>query len=893
MTAPASNQNQVTRIDFKRISQALTQRVEDVCQNLWPNGRRDGTNWCVGDVYGTAPSNRGSFRVGLVGDRAGVCKDFASDEKAFDLLEAWAKNRGISVLDAAREAAAFLGFSVDYPNPKASPKPTKRTKKPVNQKRFNQEHNQRLRKRLLDNPAALDYLHGRGLEVRTIEEFRLGLSTPYKTKEGVFRQDALTFPARLRDGTFAGKYGYYNIPGVTQNPIDQNGWMSGSPLCYYGQKTDRHTAVFVCEGIKDVWRHWQALQEAGLADDILLVSSTHGAGFPEAWKDPDFWSRWDQVYMGHDNDEAGDHMAERILQHAGREVLRIRVPEERGKDWTDFWNNGGSVERFQELLDNASPVVNPIQRDTGNPLQTGRLSFKPVDINNAYLNGHLYYPTEILRRSWMEDENGETKLAEWAETVVVRSDRTDWGITQAFAPSHISNSLGRRRLLKLADGTILAREPKPSAYNTWEWSYIQDFLDGKEKVRPIKEIVSEIHSILRRAVWLPYEEDYAVLALMIPATYVQRVFEAVPLFLLNGPAGSGKTQMAQTVAKMCCNGNVIGQMTAATAARHIDDCRGFVVLDDLEAIGSKGGGKDAAQFNELVQALKVSYNQNSAVKIWTDVKTMRTEKLDFFGIKMINNTMGTDAILGSRMIKIQTRKVPEGYENELKDLTAEEDLRMHEIRQELHTWAFANVGQVDDLYQQEYRHHSERSEEIAAPLRVMADLVDDSALKKQLETALSRQSVQLEDPDDPTEVLREAVRNLIRNGYDTVTLTHVSLEMRSLLDANFGKGMTNEIPEWSRPEWVGRRLRNEDLVEPRQKGRRRFFGKNLRLVQLAGWLIEEVQKELEEAGQSPETGIRDSADFCAGCANCPYRNAGCELMKARMKHEDKNRRSAH
>jgi len=892
MTAPASKKDQVTRIDFRRIAQALADRAEDVCQHLWPNGKRDGTNWCVGDVHGSAPTNHGSFRVCLSGSKAGVCKDFSTDEKAFDLLDGWAKSRGISVSKAAHEAAAYLGFSVGHPPVPASPKPKSTPKKAARLKRFNPEHNQRLRKRLWDNAAALEYLRGRGLEDSTIEEFRLGLSTPYTTTDGVVRQDALTYPVRLRDGTFASKYGYYTVPGVTQDPIDQNGWMKGSPLCYYAQKSHRHTAIFVCEGIKDVWRHWQALQEAGLADDILLVSSTHGAGLPEAWKDPDFWAQWDQVYMGQDNDEAGDQMAERILEHAGREVLRARVPEDRGKDWTDFWNNGGSVEQFQELLDDASPVVNPIQRDTGNPLQTGRLSFKPVDINNAYLNGHLYYPTEILRRSWMEDDNGETKLAEWAETVVVRSDRTDWSITQAFAPSNIGNSLGRRRLLKLTDGTILARQPKPSAYNTWEWSYIQDFLEGREKVRPIDEIVSEIHQILRRAVWLPYEEDYAVLALMIPVTYVQRVFEAVPLFLLNGPAGSGKTQMANTVAKMCCNGNVIGQMSAATAARHIDDCRGFVVLDDLEAIGSKGG-KDAAQFNELVQALKVSYNQNSAVKIWTDVKTMRTEKLDFFGVKMINNTLGTDAILGSRMIKIQTRKVPEGYESELEDLTAEVDLRMHEIRQELHTWAFANVGQVDERYQQQYRHHSERSEEIAAPLRVMADLVGDQTLKTHLESALSRQSVQLDDPDDPTEVLREAVRNLIRNGYDTVTLTHISLEMRSLLDANFGKGMTNEIPEWSRPEWVGRRLRNEDLVEPRQKGRRRFFGRNLRLVQLAGWLIDEVQKELEEAGQSPEIGTRDSADFCRGCEACPYRNAGCELMEARAQHEGKRRKTAH
>ncbi len=36
---------------------------------------------------------------------------------------------------------------------------------------------------------------------------------------------------------------------------------------------------------------------------------------------------------------------------------------------------------------------------------------------------------------------------------------------------------------------------------------------------------------------------------------------------------------------------------------------------------------------------------------------MRVEKLNFFGVKMINNTSGADNILGSRMLRVQTRKI--------------------------------------------------------------------------------------------------------------------------------------------------------------------------------------------------------------------------------------------
>ena len=97
----------------------------------------------------------------------------------------------------------------------------------------------------------------------------------------------------------------------------------------------------------------------------------------------------------------------------------------------------------------------------------------------------------------------------------------------------------------------------------------------------------------------------------------------------------------------------MGQGSAATIARLIDLSRGFVVLDDIESIG---GNKVDAQFSELTQGLKLSYKKSTAAKIWTDVKTMKVERLNFFGIKMINNTSGVDAILGSRMFVIQTRK---------------------------------------------------------------------------------------------------------------------------------------------------------------------------------------------------------------------------------------------
>lgn len=150
------------------------------------------------------------------------------------------------------------------------------------------------------------------------------------------------------------------------------------------------------------------------------------------------------------------------------------------------------------------------------------------------------------------------------------------------------------------------------------------------------------------------------------ATYVQNIFESVPIIFLNGRAGSGKSQTGIVMSKLSCNGSVIGQVSAATAARHIDASRGFVVFDDLEGIASKGG-RDGTQFSDLVQALKVSYNKNTSEKIWTDVKTMKTERLNFFGIKLISNTQGSDDILSTRMLRIQTLIMPDSEKVRLKN----------------------------------------------------------------------------------------------------------------------------------------------------------------------------------------------------------------------------------
>jgi hypothetical protein len=741
-----------------------------------------------------------------------------------------------------------------------------------------------LRKRLRENEAAMTYLAERGLTMETVAHFRLGLSTPYENKAGDTQENALVYPLRGAEGRIYGRYGYYNIPGLTAHPTDKNGWMSGSPRAYYATPVGARTSIFVCEGAKDVWRHWQALQGSKFEKQMLLVTSTHGSAFPEEWKDPDYWSHWEHVYLAEDNDEAGDFIATNLASYIPREARRVLVPRWYGKDWTDFWQSGGTVEEFEGLLDEALPLSQSVRRgEEANLGAPGRYAYAPIDINGAFHNGHLYYTAQTLKREveMVRDDSGEEVVAvfEELETVVIRSDRTVHSSVWSKAHRGVAQ---KNQVLRLSDGTLIDREPQPNKYGTWSWKSISDYLQGKSRTRPLGEILRDVEDYLRASVWLPYEEDYTLLTLVVPVTYAQAIFDSVPILFLNGPAGSGKSQMGRAMARVSANAYVCGQSSAASIARFIDESRGFVVLDDLEAIGNKGG-----EFSELVQALKQSYNKATATKLWTDVKTMRTERLNFFGCKMINNTQGADQILGSRMLRIQTKKIPDHLKEEFAGLRPAEELKLAELRDELHTWAFENAHDIASTYRCLYPKSTDRADEIAAPLLIMAVLANDADLASRLEIALARQKHRGSEPEDPVQVMIDALRNLVTQGYEMISITHLVLEMRSLIHENYGKGFTTEIPEWARPDWVGKMLRTHDLIEvdPERQERKRLFGAHLRFYPIRRGFIDEVRGTLAERGIEVTASGTEPTAFCQGCVGCIYSLHNCEIMPKRLRIE--------
>lgn len=880
------------------IARFLADRTEDVVRHLYPNGKKQGNYWIVGDCRGSDATHHGSYRVYLTGEKAGLCCDYATGDPAHDLVDAWMYARGHATkAEALKEIKTHYGLN-DADVPSQQPKPIAPKPTPRSRERMpaNLEYLARRATRLAGNTEALGWLEGRGISLETATAFHLGLSEPYAAKHG-HTQDALVAPLIARDGMVLKGAAYYCIPGVTMNPVDANGWCKGAPATYHGLAYHGQKGVFICEGLKDLWRVYEAIRGTELAEKIHLISSTHGAGIPDEWSQGAFWEDFDVIYCGHDRDGGkGDKIALKVVKAIGREARRVVIPDwvagrtaangKPAKDWTDYWNtNGSSVAEFKRLCEEAPAVAEDVQELEEDGY--GRMGYKPVNIDGAYHGGYLYYVTETMVREQVEmavpkGEGTRTVLIEEIETVVVRSDRT-------VHSSKVSKARpGKRPVIRLTDGTVIESMPRSNKYATWEWSSISAWLKGQTRVRPLAQILNDVKRHLAASVWLPYDEDYTLLALVVPITYLQAVFDAVPLILLNGLPSTGKTRVGAAMVDLCANAHLVGQISAASIARLVHESRGFVVLDDLESVGKRG--RETADFSELVQALKVSYNQRSGVKLWTDTKTMRTERLNFFGVKLVNNTTGVDAILGSRMLRIQTRRMPEGVADAFLDRPGLTTYEVEALRQELHQWAFTHVADVERAYRRVYPGPTDRFDEITAPLKAFADIACDEEITTSLNTALRRQEQAPQILTEPSEALHEAIRNLVLDGYEWIAITHVSLEMARLMDDRFGQTLTNEVPEWLTPEWVGRQIRAGDYIDSTAKERReRLFGKQLKVLKLRDDYIQEMRDWAASQNlhvKDPQTAFA----FCRKCEECEYRLAGCNIMARRVDAENKDKK---
>lgn len=93
-------------LSARDISQQLNTRADSYSRWLYPNGKLESGNWCVGSVDG---EKGGSLRIQVTGPRAGIFADFAGSEKG-DLLTLTTHARKCTLGEAIKVAKEWLGI---------------------------------------------------------------------------------------------------------------------------------------------------------------------------------------------------------------------------------------------------------------------------------------------------------------------------------------------------------------------------------------------------------------------------------------------------------------------------------------------------------------------------------------------------------------------------------------------------------------------------------------------------------------------------------------------------------------------------------------------------------------------------------------------------------------
>jgi AAA domain/Domain of unknown function (DUF6371) len=89
-------------IPFDAIASSLLARADGLVREWFPNGKREGAEYRIGNVRGDAGK---SLSINL---NSGIWRDFATDEGGGDLISLYAASRGISQAEAAKALAPSL-----------------------------------------------------------------------------------------------------------------------------------------------------------------------------------------------------------------------------------------------------------------------------------------------------------------------------------------------------------------------------------------------------------------------------------------------------------------------------------------------------------------------------------------------------------------------------------------------------------------------------------------------------------------------------------------------------------------------------------------------------------------------------------------------------------------
>lgn len=785
-------------LDIQMLKEALLARLHELIRTLYGNRAiLSGSEWRIGNVKGDVGSSlaiegRNLTRLGLWHDH-----NPNAEKRSGDVLDLIAGAQETDFTGTIAWARAFLGDTAPTPATSRTQMEAKTKNStgirlrsgavpgPANERSLKQAT-----ALLLRHKAAMAQLRKRGLKRETIRHFHLGLYS-YEGQTGGVR-DALIYPVLDAKGRPIKRYLRSKLPNVTIGGPDAKDWAAGKPGTYWVTPREERKELFVCEGAKDGWWLWQALQRSPLLARLCIITSTHGSGIPDPWHDPAFWQGWERVYLAQDNDEAGDALAQRVREVAGRDVHRLRVPQDYGKDWTDFFRSGQTATDLSTLLKHA-PIFSlelDLLPTLALPHSAGHHLIEPQEVGSTYANGHLYLPFRALEQSVSEDDGkvvGE-KVQHYL-TLVLRSDGQVLSLRTLPAPRGTPK---QDRVLALSDGTIISRQPtRYEAENGLSPGAVARYREARRSRKSAlslspTDLIEALGKTLRASVVLARPEDYGILILLLFASPARVLFNEFSRVRIEGPAR--------------------------------EELRAL-----LERLGSELFPADSDAASET---------------------------------NLIVHTRGRPPLPAS-----ETRTSVSPFQD---------------LRDDLRLWAFENISPIEQAVKERADPDTSPQKALSAPLRVVADLLGHSRLQDQFRAAMALQGQTLPTPSSSLDLLQEAVRSLVRQGYNNnIALVHLQLELQ-LLERS---GATEELPQiqpvWREARWIGRTLRAHQLLDRQEPVTRpRLWGVQTRIVTLAPSVVAAAQQEFSERDEVFVLQTRQSLAFCLTkpCSECAYRD---------------------
>ena len=312
------------------INRALSERMDQIVSTYFPNAKKSGASWSMGDLDGGAGKSTGIFR-----GKGGIyfAKDRATDESlnVLGLLHRALGGTWVETMTAAKKMCGMNDVKEVAPKPKP--------KKP------------KLSCHSMRGTKPYEYLTSRGIQEQTMSKYhlrRIIREDLPPTKQLRWNEEYIRFP--YIDG--AGDTVMYKWLGIER----QDGKKEiGSTVPQYATLwghwlvNDNTKQVLITEGEVD------AMSVDQMCPDVPTLSMPTGASNLD-WINNDYerLQQFEKIYILTDMDSAGEAAAQKIAKRLGlTRCFRISLPDGY-KDANDFLlSKEHGKPHFQELIDNA------------------------------------------------------------------------------------------------------------------------------------------------------------------------------------------------------------------------------------------------------------------------------------------------------------------------------------------------------------------------------------------------------------------------------------------------------------------------------------------------------------------------------------------------------------